>query len=79
MSLLAFRRHADFLFCPSDAGRSLRELGLRATRRGRPVGLLSCCAALLTMNFGVLNRLIADQPKGRDCGLAGRPASLRGV
>ena len=36
-----------FFFSPSIAGRSLRELGFRATRRGRPVGLLSCCAALV--------------------------------
>ena len=32
---------------PLESGRSLRELGFRATRRGRPVGLLSCCAALV--------------------------------
>ena len=65
-----------FLFCPSIAGRSLRELGFRATGRGRPVGLRSCCAALVI--FWPLNRraLTFGQLGFRATG-RGRPVGLR--
>ena len=43
-------RRWKFFIGPSSAGRSLRELGLRATGRGRPVGLLRCCAAIANVN-----------------------------